>query len=1024
MQRKKGDTKEASGKLSDSRYKALLEHAYDGIVLYDSQGVVQFASSSVKKVGGFTPFDLIGKRGDEFIHPAEREASRDAFRKVLLSQGKSTSLTQRFLTKKGTYIWCEYTLTNLLHDPQVRGIISNFRNVHDRVEAVNQAAESQRLFSLLSENISDGIFLGIPQRKFQFVNRAFLQLTGYASLDDLNSIKPHQLFAERKVWNKIRQLKAPGRIKSIEALFKKRSGEIFWGLISLSVFRDSEGQVFFVGSVRDISQQKEAESKLQTTEHLLSSINLNITEGLYRNVPGKQFVYVNPAFLNMFGFKSLDELNRIKPRQLYADRKQYEKVRTELARHGQVQNIEALFRKSNGETFWGSVSSILIKQKGGKGQIIDGAIRDITRQKESEKRLQESQAFLINVMNTVAAPIFVKDKHHRWIMFNEAFCSFMNRSAKELQNKTDKDFLPAKEYKVFWKVDNDVLRRGAAVLNRETVTTKRGNTRNLLTFKSRYVNEKGERFVIGFIMDVTEIQKVEDEILKLNANLRGIMESTQESIYALDRNFCYTAFNHNHARMARLLYGTDIQVGDKKLNFIKGTKEEKWLLPELRKALRGENHISLHQIDHSKYRKRWIQTTYNPIFNKQGKVDGVAVFVRDITEMMDTQQALSHSNATLRGVLQSTTDRIIALDDKLNYVLFNESHARNIKQFSGVNVRPGDSFIKNLPKPIVQKALPHLKRALKGKPVMVELGMNDTFVEALINPIKDSTNKVIGVTLFLRDITQRKRTEQKLLVLNETLIQQNQQLALQEEELKATLEELSERNFELDQIMYKTSHDLRSPLSSILGLVNLARMDTEGSQREYLEKIEGRIKKLDEFIKSMLNYARVSRDEASYEEVDLEAVTRECIQELEYLENFSAVKVSRNFTGTDTPFINDPVRVKIIIGNIISNAYKYYNPHVKSTLKINVNVTPKQAIIVIKDNGIGIREEHADRIFDMFYRATENSQGSGLGMYIVKQAVEKLNGKIEVRSKFGKGTVITVALPNDRKRPQGKILIR
>jgi PAS domain S-box-containing protein len=1016
VRNRKSDTKPITGNLSASRYKALLEHAYDGVVLYDGQGVVQFASASVKRVGGFTPFDLIGKKGDHFIHPSEREAARDAFRKVLISQGKSISLTQRFITKKGTYIWCEYTLTNLLHNPEVRGIVSNFRNVHDRVEAINRAAESQRVFSLLSENISDGIFLGIPQRKFQFVNKAFLQITGYTSINDLNSIKPHQLFAERKVWNRIRQLKAPGSIKSIEALFKKKNGEIFWGLISLSVFRDSEGQSFFVGSVRDISQQKEAESKLKTTEHLLSSINLNITEGLYRNVPGKQFVYTNPAFLNMFGFKSLDELNKLKPRQLYADRKQYEKVRTELARHGQVQNIEALFRKSNGETFWGSVSSILIKQKRGKGPIIDGAIRDITRQKEYEMRLQESQSFLTNVMNTVAAPIFVKDKHHRWIMFNEAFCSFMNRSTKELQNKTDKDFLPEKECKVFWKVDNEVLRTGAVVLNRETVTTKRGNTRHLLTFKSRYINEKGERFVIGFIMDVTEIQKVEDEILKLNANLRGIMESTRESIYALDRNYCYTAFNRNHAQMARLLYGVDIHVGDKKLNFIKGTKEEKWLLPELRKAMRGENHISLHQIDHSKYKRRWIQTTYNPIFNKQSEVDGVAVFVSDITEMMDTQQALSHSNATLHGVLQSTTDRIIALDDKLNYVLFNESHVQNIKRIAGTEIRPGDSFIKNLPKPIVQKALPHLKRALKGKPVLIELGMRETFVEALINPIRDSSNKVIGVTLFVRDITQRKRTEQKLRVLNETLIHQNQQLAAQEEELKATLEELSERNFELDQIMYKTSHDLRSPLSSILGLVNLARMDTEGSQRDYLEKIEGRIKKLDEFIKSMLNYARVSRDETGYEEVDLEAVTRECIQELEYLENFSAVRVVRNFTGTEIPFVNDPVRVKIVLGNIISNAYKYYNPQVRSTLRITVNITPQQAIIVIKDNGIGIREEYTDRIFDMFYRATENSQGSGLGMYIVKQAVEKLNGKIEVKSKFGKGTTITVALPNHRKR--------
>ena len=1020
MRSKKIDTKPIPGSLSASRYKALLEHAYDGVVLYDGQGVVQFASASVKRVGGFTPFDLIGKKGDHFIHPSEREAARDAFRKVLLSQGKSISLTQRFITKKGTYIWCEYTLTNLLHNPEVRGIVSNFRNVHDRVEAINRATESQRVFSLLSENISDGIFLGIPRKKFQYVNNSFLKITGYPSLQDLNNIKPHQLFAERKAWNRISRLKAPSSIKSLEALFRRKNGEIFWGLISLSVFKDVNGRNLFVGSVRDISKQKEAESNLLATQHLLSSINLNIAEGIYRNIPGKQFDYANRAFLKMFGFHSLEELNKIKPRQLYADRKHYEKVRMLMARDGQVQNVEALFRKVNGDTFWGSVSSIQITEKRGKRKIIDGAIRDITQQKESEMKLQESQTFLSNVMNTVAAPIFVKDKNHRWIMFNEAFCSFMNRSAKDLQGKTDKDFLPAKEYKVFWKVDNEVLRTGAVVLNRETVTTKRGNTRNLLTFKSRYVNDKGERFVIGFIMDVTEIQKVEDEILKLNANLRGIMESTRESIYALDRNYCYTAFNRNHARMARLLYGAEIKVGDNNLEYIKGTAEEKWLVLELRKAMKGENHISLHQVNHSRYKNRWIQTTYNPIFNKQGKVDGVAVFVRDITEMMDTQQALSHSNATLQGVLQSTTDRIIALDDKLNYVLFNESHVQNIKRIAGTEIRPGDSFIKNLPKPIVQKALPHLKRALKGKPVLIELGMRETFVEALINPIRDNTNKIIGITLFVRDITQRKRTEQKLRVLNETLVQQNQQLAAQEEELKATLEELSERNFELDQIMYKTSHDLRSPLSSILGLVNLAKMDSEASHKIYIEKIEGRIKKLDEFIKSMLNYARVSRDEAGYEAVNLEVVVQECIQELEYLDNFSAVQVISNFVGLDIPFVSDPVRIKIIIGNIISNAYKYYNPNVRSTLRITANVTPQQAIIVIKDNGIGIREEHASRIFDMFYRATENSQGSGLGMYIVKQGVEKLKGTISVKSKFEKGTSITLTLPNHVKRQKEK----
>jgi signal transduction histidine kinase len=106
----------------------------------------------------------------------------------------------------------------------------------------------------------------------------------------------------------------------------------------------------------------------------------------------------------------------------------------------------------------------------------------------------------------------------------------------------------------------------------------------------------------------------------------------------------------------------------------------------------------------------------------------------------------------------------------------------------------------------------------------------------------------------------KQRTIRSLIeVLNDDLASQNWKLAAQEEDLKTTLEELSERNFELDQIMYKTSHDLRSPLSSILGLVNLANLDPEKSNHLiYLNKIEGRIKKLDEFIRSMLNYAKSS----------------------------------------------------------------------------------------------------------------------------------------------------------------------
>jgi signal transduction histidine kinase len=176
--------------------------------------------------------------------------------------------------------------------------------------------------------------------------------------------------------------------------------------------------------------------------------------------------------------------------------------------------------------------------------------------------------------------------------------------------------------------------------------------------------------------------------------------------------------------------------------------------------------------------------------------------------------------------------------------------------------------------------------------------------------------------------------------------------------------------------------------------------------------IEGRIKKLDEFINSMLNYGRVNRGEIKVTKINLKEVLNQAIQQLENLDNYHAVRAIIKVNNEEVPFNNDALLIKIIASNVISNAYKYYNPEMKSYLKINVEVTPLSATFSFKDNGIGIQKEHMDKIFNMFYRATDRSQGSGLGMYIVKQAVEKVNGSVSIKSTYGEGTEIKIILPN------------
>ncbi|HNP18342.1 MAG TPA: PAS domain-containing sensor histidine kinase [Fulvivirga sp.] len=278
----------------------------------------------------------------------------------------------------------------------------------------------------------------------------------------------------------------------------------------------------------------------------------------------------------------------------------------------------------------------------------------------------------------------------------------------------------------------------------------------------------------------------------------------------------------------------------------------------------------------------------------------------------------------------------------------------------------------------------------------------------------------------VRDITEQKVYQEELNKLNKELLQRNQTLALQEMELEAsneelvsnseslvkTLEELSDRNFELDQLVYRTSHDLRSPLRSVLGLVNLFKLEAEGQPHEYIEKIESSILKMDDFIKSMLDYSRTSRMGVKNKVINIKELIDEIISGLEFLEGFKNMKITTSISGSKNTLAVDPLRLRIVIGNILSNAIKYRNVKLKQNLlEIDVKILKDQASLTFKDNGIGISKKYLKKVFDMFYRATEQSDGSGLGMYIVKQSIDKMNGTINIDSQLGKGTEIKIELP-------------
>jgi PAS domain S-box-containing protein len=223
--------------------------------------------------------------------------------------------------------------------------------------------------------------------------------------------------------------------------------------------------------------------------------------------------------------------------------------------------------------------------------------------------------------------------------------------------------------------------------------------------------------------------------------------------------------------------------------------------------------------------------------------------------------------------------------------------------------------------------------------------------------------------------------------------------------------ELRRVNEELDNFIYHASHDLRSPLTSIMGLVNLGLKENSlESTHNYLQMIRGRVDRLDVLLKDLISVSYNNGMDRENEPFFFQRELQQILQQVD-------IPVSNFRINTEVSqaadFRTDGIRMRTILQNLILNALKYYNPDVAEPyLNLSIRTTQSHCAIVLRDNGIGIHPEFKNRVYDMFFRATERSAGSGLGLYIVKSMVAKLNGSVSFESTPSVGTTFFLMIPN------------
>ncbi|MBK5286659.1 MAG: PAS domain-containing sensor histidine kinase, partial [Bacteroidia bacterium] len=234
------------------------------------------------------------------------------------------------------------------------------------------------------------------------------------------------------------------------------------------------------------------------------------------------------------------------------------------------------------------------------------------------------------------------------------------------------------------------------------------------------------------------------------------------------------------------------------------------------------------------------------------------------------------------------------------------------------------------------------------------------WVENKITPTLDAENRPLRIDGVVSDISHRKQNE---------------------EQIKGQFNELQKTNYELDRFVYSVSHDLRAPLTSIMGIINLAELESQTEQqRHHFEMIHYSVHRLDAFIKHILAYSQNAKSEITIEPIDFKELLAETRNTMKHVKGTERMRIKISIDDA-IPFRSDRMRLAIILNNLFSNAIKYQDINKNdSYLSVTITTSENEARITVEDNGIGIDKKHLNKIFKMFYRVSSIAPGSGLGL--------------------------------------------
>jgi len=604
------------------------------------------------------------------------------------------------------------------------------------------------------------------------------------------------------------------------------------------------------------------------------------------------------------------------------------------------------------------------------------------------QKLENSRSFLKNIINSVADPIFVKDRKHRWIEGNTALWNLFGKSEAELLGKSDYDFFSKEEADVFWQKDEEVFNTGKPNINVENFTDASGVTHIISTKKTCFTTEDGEQILVGIIHDITELSHMQEKLRESDeARLKSIMDHTGRPVYIKDLQGRYLGVNKD--MLALLGCSEKDIIGKTCYDFFPKDYTDVLIrhdheVIEKALAIEFEEMVPLPDGMHTYSSMKF------PLYDTNGSIYAVCGISTDITERKLTEAAKS----LLASIVESTSDSITSetLDGKI--ISWNIG-AEKLYGYSAAEVI-GQSFNILLPPDKQGEGQYILSLLREGKRIerfqTVRRHKDGHFIDVslTISPIYNALGKIAGITKITRDITTRKQAE----------------------------DALKEADRRKNEFLATLAHELRNPLAPINNALDVLQL-TGMNSAQYSEAVEimrHQVKQMVRLVDDLLDVSRISHGkiELRKEHITLRQIIDNAMETASSMIETDGHPLSIILPDEPLWLDADLLRTSQIFINLLNNAAKY--TPTSGNIRLEATRVENDVVVRVSDTGIGIPASMLPRIFEMFTQVDSTIEkahgGLGIGLMLVKSLVELHGGSVKAYSKgVNQGSEFVVSLP-------------